>query len=237
MNNNQSIKARLTSVIALLSLLLLLIGGMGLFGMYRSNEALRLVYEDRTLGISQISQVDRLILRNRLPLEESIIDPTPELVRKKVAEAEANIAEISQIWETFQKHELAPEEAELARQFAEARQQFVQQGLKVALEHLKRDEAHIAMQVDTEQVQRLYPAVKGDEGGPGARVVDRSHVAAEHPFWHAQAGRDLLKARADERRRLLHLLQCVHFEVFAELQPDDAARLRAGRAFVKSGLV
>jgi methyl-accepting chemotaxis protein len=157
---NQSIKTRLTSVIVLLSLLLLLIGGMGLFGMYRANEALRQVYEDRTLGISQITQVDRLILRNRLLLEESIIDPTPELVQKKVAEAEANIVEINQVWEAFQKHELGPEEAELARQFAEARQEFVKQGLLVALEHLKKDEAHIAMQVDTEHVQRLYPAVK-----------------------------------------------------------------------------
>ncbi len=160
MPNNQSIKTRLISVIVLLSLLLLLIGGMGLFGIYRANEALRTVYEDRTLGISQITQVDRLILRNRLLLEESIIDPTPELVQKKVVEAEANIAEINQIWETFQKHELSPKEAELARQFAEARQKFVKQGLVVALEHLKKDEAHIAMQVDTEQVQRLYPAVK-----------------------------------------------------------------------------
>ena len=177
MTNNQSIKTRLTSVIALLSLLLLVVGGMGLFGMYRANEALRLVYEDRTLGISQITQVDRLILRNRLLLEESIIDPTPELVQKKVAEAEANIAEIAQIWEVFEKHDLGPEEAELARQFAEAREQFVKQGLVVALEHLKKDEAHIAMQVDTEHVQRLYPPVKQSIDRLNKMFVDQAQQA------------------------------------------------------------
>jgi methyl-accepting chemotaxis protein len=176
-NNNQSIKTRLNSLIALLSVLLLVIGGMGLFGMYRANEALRSVYQERTLGISQITQVDRLILRNRLLLEESIIDPTPELVQKKVAEAEANITEISQIWEVFQKHEMGPEETALARQFAEARQQFVQQGLAVALEHLKRDEAHIAMQVDTEHVQRLYPAVKQSIDSLHEIFVDRAQQA------------------------------------------------------------
>lgn len=77
MTNKQTIKSRLTSVLGMLSALLLIIGAMGLFGMYRANEDLRMVYEHRTLSISQINQIDRLILRNRLLLEESIIDPTP----------------------------------------------------------------------------------------------------------------------------------------------------------------
>lgn len=160
MTNKQTIKSRLTSVLGMLSALLLIIGAMGLFGMYRANEDLRMVYEHRTLSISQINQIDRLILRNRLLLEESIIDPTPELVQKKVAEAERNIAEITSLWDTFSKQELGADEQVLAKQFGEARARFVKEGLRVAMEHLKKDEAHIAMQVDTDHVQRLYPQVK-----------------------------------------------------------------------------
>jgi methyl-accepting chemotaxis protein len=176
-NTNQSIKSRLTGVIALLSALLLCIGIMGLFGIYRANDDLRSVYEDRTLGLSQITQIDRLILRNRLLLEESIIDPTPEVVQKKVAEAEANIAEITRLWDVFSKHELSAEEQGLAKQFGEARARFVKEGLSLAIDHLKKDEAHIAMQVDTDHVQRLYPAVKQSIDALNKQFVDKAQEA------------------------------------------------------------
>jgi methyl-accepting chemotaxis protein len=176
-NTNQSIKSRLTGVIALLSALLLCIGIMGLFGIYRANDDLRSVYADRTLGLSQITQIDRLILRNRLLLEESIIDPTPEVVQKKVAEAEANIAEITRLWDVFSKHELSAEEQGLAKQFGEARARFVKEGLSLAIDHLKKDEAHIAMQVDTDHVQRLYPAVKQSIDALNKQFVDKAQEA------------------------------------------------------------
>ncbi|MBK6744680.1 MAG: Tar ligand binding domain-containing protein [Hydrogenophilales bacterium] len=177
MNKNKSIKARLTGVIAMLSILLLVVGTLGLIWMYRANEDLRMVYENRTLGIHQISQIDRLILRNRLLLEESIIDPTPERVQKKVAEAEANIAEITRLWEIFSKHDLDPDERAIAKQFGEARGRFVKEGLALAITHLKKDEAHIAMQVDTDHVQRLYPALKQSIDGLNKLFVDKAQQA------------------------------------------------------------
>ncbi|MGZ4955712.1 MAG: PAS domain-containing protein, partial [Methylobacter sp.] len=45
---NLTINARLTTVIAIMSILLLIVGGMGLFGMSKANDGLRSVYEDRT---------------------------------------------------------------------------------------------------------------------------------------------------------------------------------------------
>jgi methyl-accepting chemotaxis protein len=201
-NTNQSIKSRLTGVIALLSALLLCIGIMGLFGIYRANDDLRSVYADRTLGLSQITQIDRLILRNRLLLEESIIDPTPEVVQKKVAEAEANIAEITRLWDVFSKHELSAEEQGLAKQFGEARARFVKEGLSLAIDHLKKDEAHIAMQVDTDHVQRLYPAVKQSIDALNKQFVDKAQEALPglaKPLLHPAA--DL---HSDDRRRHRH---------------------------------
>lgn len=177
MNNNKSIKARLTGVITMLSILLLVIGTLGLIWMYRANEDLRMVYENRTLGLHQITQIDRLILQNRLLLEESIIDPTPELVRQKVVKAEANIAEITRLWEIFSKHDLDPDERAIAKQFGEARERFVKEGLGLAIIHLKRDEAHIAMQVDTDHVQRLYPAVKQSIDGLNKLFIDKAQQA------------------------------------------------------------
>jgi methyl-accepting chemotaxis protein len=179
MAHTYSIKSRLTNVIALLSILLVAIGGMGMYGMHQANEDLRVVYEDRTVAIKEIAQIDRLILRNRLLIEESIIDPTPELVLKKVAEAEGNIAEITRIWEDFSQRALNAEEKALADKFLAARTAFVKDGLKVAIEHLKKDEAHIAMQVDTDHIQRLYPPVKDSIDTLNKLFIDEARVAYE----------------------------------------------------------
>jgi methyl-accepting chemotaxis protein len=64
---NLSIKSRLMFVVGLLSLLLLLIGGMGLYGMNKTNESLRTVYEDRTIALSRINLIESLIFGQSPP--------------------------------------------------------------------------------------------------------------------------------------------------------------------------
>ncbi len=60
-----SIKARLTSVISLIGLLLVAIGGMGLYGMSKSDEGLEGVYKIRTVALGQVTSINRLLLQNR----------------------------------------------------------------------------------------------------------------------------------------------------------------------------
>ena len=49
MLNNLTIKSRLIAVIGLLSILLIGIGALGLYGVNQSNQGLKTVYEDRTV--------------------------------------------------------------------------------------------------------------------------------------------------------------------------------------------
>ena len=49
MFNNMTIKSRLIFVIGMLSLLLVGVGSLGLFGINQSNAGLKSVYEDRTV--------------------------------------------------------------------------------------------------------------------------------------------------------------------------------------------
>ncbi|MGZ8222969.1 MAG: PAS domain-containing protein, partial [Methylobacter sp.] len=59
-----AIKCRLINVIGLLSVLMIIIGGMGLHGMSKANDGLRTVYEDRTVPMNQISTIKELMLTN-----------------------------------------------------------------------------------------------------------------------------------------------------------------------------
>jgi hypothetical protein len=64
--NHLKVSARLTILIGVLSALLVVLGGLGLFGIGQSNEALKSVYEQSTVPAAQLGRINSLVLHNRL---------------------------------------------------------------------------------------------------------------------------------------------------------------------------
>lgn len=154
-----TIKSRLINVIAMLSALMIIIGGMGLHGMGKANEGLRTVYEDRTMPMSQISTIKELLLANRLNITAALITPTAEVIQKNNAEVERNIAEISGVWSAYMATYLTPEEKKLADKFAADRKLFVEEGLKPTIAALKADDIELANKLVVNQINPLYKPV------------------------------------------------------------------------------
>ena len=50
------VSTRLTLLIGMLALIMVCIGGLGLYGISRSNDALKTVYEDRTVALAHLGQ-------------------------------------------------------------------------------------------------------------------------------------------------------------------------------------
>jgi methyl-accepting chemotaxis protein len=53
-----SVRARLTLITGSLSAIVVVVAAAGLYGMNQSNDGLRTVYEDRTVCIQQLAQID-----------------------------------------------------------------------------------------------------------------------------------------------------------------------------------
>src|ERR1035437_10278826 len=124
------ISTRLALLIGALALLLVLIGGVGLYGMSKSDEALDVAYQDSTLPIAQTADIKYLMIHNSLVLTDTLLEPTPKRVADDTAEVEANIALISKTWDSYMVTPKTPEEAQLAKAYAEKRTQFVKEGLQ-----------------------------------------------------------------------------------------------------------
>ncbi len=159
---NPSIKTRLISVLGLLSVLMILIGGMGLHCMSKANDGLRTVYEDRTVPMSQISTIKELMLTNQLRINTALVTPTPEVIQKNTAEVEQNIAEISKIWGTYMTTYLTAEEKKLADKFAADRKQFVEEGLKPTLAALKAHNPELANKLVMDKISPLFKPASED---------------------------------------------------------------------------
>ncbi|MEI7843710.1 MAG: methyl-accepting chemotaxis protein [Gallionellaceae bacterium] len=156
---NASVKTRVLLAIGALSVMLVATGAEGLLGMGKANEGLKMVYEDSTIPMSEVSQIQNLILLNRLRITGALYDPTPARVQKNTTEVEENIATISKLWASYTSRPLDDAEKKMADQFAADRGRFVQEGLKPAIAALRANDIKLVDKINTEKIRPLYDTV------------------------------------------------------------------------------
>lgn len=156
MFKNLTIKARLIFVLSFLSIMMLGIGLLGLWGLSEGNEETRTIYEDRMTALAQIDEIFVLIQSNRIALNQAVLNPSPELIRKNTLEVETNIKTITDIWSDYMKSQLTEEEEELADGFARDRGRFVNEGLIPAVQALRNNDLAAAREIVTVRMEQLY---------------------------------------------------------------------------------
>ncbi|MDT8992307.1 methyl-accepting chemotaxis protein [Curvibacter sp. APW13] len=162
--SNFRISTRLFVLIGVLSATLVGVGAIGLTGTALSNEALRATYEDRLVPSTQVAEIQRLLLRNRLALANTLILPTPEAIGAAAAEVDANIGAITALWKSYTARPLAAQERELADRFQADRSRFVQEGLRPTLAALRAGDMDLARTTVNDVVGPLYEPVGNDIG-------------------------------------------------------------------------
>ncbi|MEC5218965.1 methyl-accepting chemotaxis protein [Actimicrobium sp. GrIS 1.19] len=154
-----TLKAQLSTLIALLFFISVVIGLLGLYGMSQANDGLKTVYEDRTVALEQVSRIDRLLVRNRLALAESLLDANASTIKVNVDLIEANTAEIGKTWTEYVATYLTPEEKTLADKFASDRGTYLKEGLLPAVAALKAGKTDAAAQL-YKQFPTLFKPVR-----------------------------------------------------------------------------
>jgi methyl-accepting chemotaxis protein len=159
---NLKIGVRLSMLIGALSILLVLVGSVGLYGISKSNESGRVIYEESLQSTGQIAEIQRLLLRNRLAIAVALITPVPETINTATAEVESNIAAIGKIWEQYASQKKEPEEDALAKEFASNRKAFVQEGLLKTIAAMRANDIKEANRLVVNNIRPLYvPVGKG----------------------------------------------------------------------------
>ncbi len=184
-----TIKNRLINVIGLLSVLMMIIGGLGLQGMNKANDSLRTVHENRTLPMKQIAYIQKRLLLQRMRITASLITPTPEVIQKTTTELDQTIADVTKIWDAYIASTLSPKEKTLAGKFAENRKRYIVEGLKPALAALRGNNMVLAKSIIVEEIQPLYESV--DEGIES--LLQMQLDGAKQEFELAQSRYDLTR--------------------------------------------
>jgi methyl-accepting chemotaxis protein len=137
----KTIKAQLSVGITLLTMLSAALGLFGLYGMGQANAGLKTVYEDRTVALAQIAQIDRALLQDELALTRALRETDPARVRAHAGVIENNLAVVKKTWALYQATYLTPQESVLAADFAAAHDTMSREGVLPALAALREGDA------------------------------------------------------------------------------------------------
>lgn len=114
MFNNMTIKLRLILLVGMLSLFLISIGSLGLYGINQSNQGLKTVYEDRTIPAVDLSTILDKMQRTRLnAMAAATMQSLEEAKTRNQVNTERD-AEITETWDRYIVTTLTPEEEQLA---------------------------------------------------------------------------------------------------------------------------
>ncbi|WP_296444905.1 methyl-accepting chemotaxis protein [Rhodoferax sp. UBA5149] len=150
------ISTRLMLLMGVMSVLLIGIGGIGLWGISSSNTALQSVYEDRTVALAQLGEIQHLMASSGFVVVSAALDATSEVVKKNADAVDANIAAITKTWGEYMATKLTVDEERHAKEFAARRGRFVAEGLRPAVVALRAGDFKEATRLSIGVIPVLY---------------------------------------------------------------------------------
>lgn len=151
--NHLKISTRLVLLVGLLSSMLIAGAAMGLYGIAKTRDGLKSVYEDRTLPMAHLSEVLRLEQRNQVLLGGSLNYVDAGTITKNLKELDLNAAQATKLMETYADRTLSAEEGPIAKAFSDNRNQYVEKGLKAVSKALREN--------NVSEAQTLFATVVG----------------------------------------------------------------------------
>ena len=197
---NMTIKSRLILTLSFLVVLMVVLSFLGLRGMSHSNDGLHTVYADRTVPLGQIAEINDLMRTNLMQvvlatqhdarIPQSVVHEQTHTADKHADAIPKNAAKITKIWEAYMATTLTPEEAVLAREYAEKRKRFVEEGLQPAVKMIReRDFDKLGLHA----VKRAGPLF-AEAKGVAEKLQQLQLDVAEHVYEDAAAEFELTTA-------------------------------------------
>lgn len=170
--NRLTISLRLGVLIGAMSLLLLVTGVIGLFGISKSDNALNTVYREHTVPITQLSEIQYLQLKSMLAISLAQLDASEKQNAISAKAVEANTAQANQLWERFRSIRMDADEVKMANAYWELQRKYTQEAIGPALKSLQDNELFAANLLMQDKARPLFDAMREQSNGLMKVLVD-----------------------------------------------------------------
>ena len=157
---NVRIGTRLAGAFGVVLLLMVIMAAVGLGGTQRFFEATRAVYEDRTVPLGLLGDMNYLVQRNRVLVMDMLLDPGNANVEKRTAELQRNLETIESLWGRYRQTRLTDQEAQLADGFAALKDQYLREAILPAAEAMKGGRFDDTMDIYISRISPTAPKVQ-----------------------------------------------------------------------------
>ena len=137
---------------------LIALGAASAWGLARMSALSKTVYDDRVVPLGQLSEVTRVMLRNRVLLLDMFEKPSADNVAKRSAEVDKNFVLGAQQWKAFLATSMTAEETALASKFDKGFDAYNGQGLAPAVAAMRAGRIDEARSIYRDKVSPLAPA-------------------------------------------------------------------------------
>ncbi len=137
MFDKMTIKSLLMLSLGITLAFLVAMGGLGWYGVNRTNASLKTINDDRMLPVAQLGSIRALLIKNRMRLNASLGFHSTEENATTLKTVENNKVEIDKLWATYMLTYLTEEEKQLAAKFEAARNAWLSSALQPALAAIK----------------------------------------------------------------------------------------------------
>jgi methyl-accepting chemotaxis protein-1 (serine sensor receptor) len=159
MMNRMTIKARLIVVMAVLALLLVASGVLGVGSLRATNVQMKSLYEDRLVALSQLEQISSALDSGRYGIASAIVGDSGEIDRGMDA-LEQTLRQSDGVLKTYLDTYLTPEEKVLVDRLVPQRQKFIAEGVKPAATSLRDRDFQGASDLYNGDMLKLFSAVR-----------------------------------------------------------------------------
>jgi methyl-accepting chemotaxis protein len=135
MFNNLTIRTRLIVVIGFLAIELIAGFAVGILNLEKSNNAMKSMYDDRLVALSQLGEVERAVMLNQILIAKAISTGAP--AAPILEQVDANKVQADKAWQAYVLTKMADDEKQLSQQFAASRARFLEQGMKPIITALR----------------------------------------------------------------------------------------------------
>ncbi|WP_330935799.1 methyl-accepting chemotaxis protein [Burkholderia multivorans] len=112
-----TVKTQLSLIAGSMGISIVVIASSGLYGMSQTGDALRTVYEDRTVCIQQLAQVSNRLQDQLLALSRATLEPQTNPPAAAIERADKDRSEFEVLWKDYMSSNLTPTEKQLADAF------------------------------------------------------------------------------------------------------------------------
>ena len=157
---NLKIGPRLFMAFFTVLLLMVIVSITGFLGISKVSDRLRSVYEDRTVPVGQLAEIQYNFVRNRVLTMDMLARPTPENIEKRSTEMKANLARSAELLKSYGETTLTSDEAAAFKEFQTLREAYNRDGVVPVRDAIAAGNMDAAQKAYLEVIAPRSPAIE-----------------------------------------------------------------------------